>query len=100
MDQIRKSKNFQRNFLSRRQKIILQFDKSNIIERVHDSGSDNEVKEDIDTQLLKNLDSQNKMVLIFTAAKILKILIPYIKETQLAEFDKNLFYSFFLKKFV
>jgi len=79
---------------------VLQFDKSNIIERVHDSGSDNEVKEDIDTQLLKNLDSQNKMVLIFTAAKILKILIPYIKETQLAEFDKNLFYSFFLEKFV
>jgi len=40
------------------------------------------------------------MVQIFTASKILKIILPYTKETQLAEFDKNLFYSFFQKKFV
>jgi len=36
MDQIRRSKNFQRNFLSRRQKILLKFDKSNIIYQDHD----------------------------------------------------------------
>ncbi len=32
MDQVRKSKNFQRNFLSRQQKILLKFDRSNLID--------------------------------------------------------------------
>ena len=32
MDQIRKSKNFQRNFLTRQQKILLKFDHSNVID--------------------------------------------------------------------
>jgi len=32
---------------------------------------------------------------IFTLAKLLKILMPYIKEKQLSEFDLNLFYSFY-----
>ena len=32
MDQVRKSKNFQRNFLSRQQKILLRFDHSNIVD--------------------------------------------------------------------
>jgi len=35
------------------------------------------------------------MVVIFTLAKLLKILLPYIKEKQLSDFDLNLFYSFY-----
>jgi len=41
MDQSRKSKNFQRNFLSHRQKILLKFDNGNVIREV-ESGSDDE----------------------------------------------------------
>jgi len=41
MDQARKSKNFQRNFLSHRQKILLKFDNGNVIREV-ESGSDDE----------------------------------------------------------
>ena len=41
MDQTRKSKNFQRNFLSHKQKILLRFDNGNVIREV-ESESDNE----------------------------------------------------------
>jgi hypothetical protein len=92
MDQVRKSKNFQRNFLSREQKILLKFDHSNII--AGESGSETEVI-DIDEAIAKNLNSPNALVVMFTIAKLVKILKPYTEKGQLAHFDKNLFYSFY-----
>jgi len=100
MNQVRRSKNFQRNFLSRRQKILLRFDSSNVIHRINDSNAESEEEKlDIDDQIVNHLDSKNNLVVLFTAAKILKIIMPYIEERQLSSFDTNLFYSFFLKNY-
>jgi hypothetical protein len=100
MDQVRKSKNFQRNYLSRQQKILLKFDHSNII----DGNSESEVsggdKEDHDDIIAKNLNSPNGLVVIFTIAKLMSILKPYIEVEQLSHFDKNLFHSFYSSKFL
>jgi hypothetical protein len=95
MDQVRKSKNFQRNFLSRQQKILLKFDRSNIIDGNSESEVSGDEKEDHDDIIAKNLNSPNGLVVIFTIAKLMSILKPYIEEKQLSHFDKNLFNSFY-----
>lgn len=95
MDQVRKSKNFQRSFLNRQQKILLKFDHSNII----DGNSEREVsgKEDSDHDdvIAANLNSPNGLVVIFTISKLLTILKPYIGLKELSHFDKNLLHSFY-----
>jgi hypothetical protein len=45
--------------------------------------------------MAKNLNSPNGLVVIFTIAKLMKILKPYIEEKQLSHFEKNLFNSFY-----
>jgi len=82
MDQIRRSKNFQRNFLSHRQKILLKFDRSNVIYQDHgkDESDQSDANLDIDEKICKRLDSENKLAVVFTVAKLFKILTPYIEE--------------------
>lgn len=96
MDQVRRSKNFQRNFLTRQQKILLKYDYSNVIGGVHneeESSAEEEI--DIDEVIAKNLNSPNGLVVMFTISKLIKILQPYTTEGQLGYFDKNLFKSFY-----
>jgi len=78
MDQVRKSKIFQRNFLSHQQKILLKFDYSNIIGEASASEKTSEIEEilDIDEQIAANLNSTNGLVVMFTLAKLYKILQP------------------------
>jgi len=76
---------------------LLKFDHSNVIGiegASQTEGSDKEVF-DIDDLIAKNLSSSKGLVVMFTIAKLLKILKPYIEENQLSHFDKNLFNSFY-----
>jgi len=77
MDQVRKSKNFLRNFLSHQQKILLKFDCSNIIGAASASSESEEIL-DIDEQIVTNLNSPNGLVVIFSLAKLSKILKPFV----------------------
>ena len=74
MDQVRKSKNFLRNFLSRQQKILLKFDHSNLIDGNSEEEKTGDEALDHDEVIAKNLSSPNGLVVIFTIAKLLKIL--------------------------
>jgi len=74
-DAVRKSKNFQRNFLTRQQKILLKYDNSNVITAVgSDEESEDEEVIDIDENIAKCLNSPNGLVAICTIAKLVKIL--------------------------
>ena len=53
---------------------------------------------DHDDVIAKNLNSPNGLVVIFTIAKLIKIMKPYIDHKQLSYFDKNLFNSFYSAK--
>ena len=53
---------------------------------------------DIDEIIAKNLNSPNGLVVMFTIAKLIKIMKPYVLEGQLSYFDKNLFNSFYSSK--
>jgi hypothetical protein len=50
---------------------------------------------DHDEVIAKNLSSANGLVVIFTIAKLMKILKPYVGAEHLSSFDKNLFQSFY-----
>ena len=81
MDQVRRSKNFQRNFLTRQQKILLKYDYSNVIGGVqNEEESSAEEEIDIDEVIAKNLNSPNGLVVMFTISKLIKILQPYTTE--------------------
>ena len=95
MDQVRKSKNFLRNFLSRQQKILLKFDHSNLIDGNSEEEKTGDEALDHDEVIAKNLSSPNGLVVIFTIAKLMKILKPYVGAEHLSSFDKNLFQSFY-----
>lgn len=75
MNQVRKSKNFIKNFLSREQKILLRYDNSNIIDGVSDDEESS--CSDYDDVIAKNLQSENALVAMFTLVKLGKILNPY-----------------------
>lgn len=100
MDQVRKSKNFQRNFLTRQQKILLKFDQNNIIDAGsnEESGSESEDTREQDDIITESLQSENGLVVMFSLGKLMKILKPYTEEQKLGYFDKNLFQSFYSKK--
>ena len=76
---------------------MLKFDHSNVIGIEGASQTEESDKEvfDIDDLIAKNLSSSKGLVVMFTIAKLLKILKPYIEENQLSHFDKNLFNSFY-----
>ena len=75
---------------------MLKYDHSNVVGGVGDSSESSAEEEvDIDEIIAKNLNSQNGLVVMFTIAKLIKIMKPYIKEGQLGYFDKNLFNSFY-----
>lgn len=95
MDQVRKSKNFLRNFLSRQQKILLKFDHSNLIDGNSEEEKTGDESLDHDEVIAKNLSSPNGLVVIFTIAKLMKILKPYVGAEHLSSFDINLFQSFY-----
>jgi len=77
-DAVRKSKNFQKNFLTRQQKILLKYDTNNVIKAIpSDKESEDEEVIDIDEIIAKNLNSQNGLVAVCTMAKLMKILKPY-----------------------
>ena len=98
LDQVRKSDNFQRNFLTRQQKILLKFDHSNIIDANSQSEENSAEEEEVldqDEIIAKNLNSKNGLVVMLTIAKLIKILEPYIEEKKLSGFDINLFKSFY-----
>lgn len=59
MDQVRKSKNFLRNFLTREQKILLKFDQTNIVD---DRDSDDSQPSDFDEIITENLSSDMPLV--------------------------------------
>ena len=95
---MRKSKNFLRNFLSREQRIMLKFDRTNVIE-VNSSEEDEGVEDrdlsDIDDDITTGLQSNNGLVAVFNLARLLKVLTPFAKQRKLSKFDLNLFYSFY-----
>ena len=95
---MRKSKNFLRNFLSREQRIMLKFDRTNVIE-VNSSEEDEGVEDrdlsDIDDDITTGLQSNNGLVAVFSLARLLKVLTPFAKQRKLSKFDLNLFYSFY-----
>ena len=74
MEQVRKSKNFLKNYLTREQKILLKYDHSNIIDGEKEDDTD---FEDIDDTIANNLQSTNALVAMFTLVKLSKILDPY-----------------------
>ena len=75
---------------------MLKYDHSNVVGGFGDSSESSAEEEvDIDEIIAKNLNSQNGLVVMFTIAKLIKIMKPYIKEGQLGYFDKNLFNSFY-----
>ena len=98
---MRKSKNFLRNFLSREQRIMLKFDRTNVIE-VNSSEEDGGVEDrdlsDIDDDITTGLQSNNGLVAVFNLARLLKVLTPFAKQRKLSKFDLNLFYSFYSTK--
>lgn len=49
--------------------------------------------------MIQNLNSDNKLVVVLTLAKLQKILLPYIDITQLSLFDSNIFYGFYSCKY-
>jgi len=51
--------------------------------------------EEIDERITRGLDSKSTLAVLFTVAKLFKILQPYTEEKQLSYFDINLFHSFF-----
>jgi len=74
-DAVRKSKNFQRNFLTRQQKILIKYDNNNVIKAIpSDKESEDEEVIDIDETIAKNLNSHNGLVVMFTIVKLVKIL--------------------------
>jgi len=78
MDSVRKSNNFNQTFLTRQQKILLRNMNTNIIKEIHsDKESESEEEVNIDEQIAKNLSSSNAIVVLFTIAKLIKILKPY-----------------------
>ncbi len=58
MDQVRKSKNFQRNFLTRQQKILLKFDMNNVVNdesEEEEEGSETQDEREIDDIITESL---------------------------------------------
>jgi len=51
--------------------------------------------EDIDERITRGLDSKSSLAVVFTVARLFKILLPYTEEKQLSYFEINLFHSFF-----
>ena len=94
MEQVRGSKNFLRNFLTREQKILLKYDVSNIIDGEHAESDEEEIL-DFDDSIANNLQSDNGLVAMFTLVKLGRILNPYTQNGKLNYFDKNLFVSFY-----
>lgn len=94
MEQVRGSKNFLRNFLTREQKILLKYDVSNIIDGEHAESDEEEIL-DFDDIIANNLQSDNGLVAMFTLVKLGRILNPYTQNGKLNYFDKNLFVSFY-----
>jgi len=60
MNEVRYAKNFRKNFLTREQKILLRFDKSNIVDAMsgHEGESDPEFS-DIDKEIVVNVSSKD-----------------------------------------
>ena len=74
MEQVRRSKNFLKSYLTREQKILMKYDHSNIIDGENEEDTD---IEDIDDTIANNLQSTNALVAMFTLVKLSKILDPY-----------------------
>jgi len=58
MDQVRKSKNFQRNFLTRQQKILLKFDMNNVVNdesEEEEEGSETQDEREMDDIITESL---------------------------------------------
>jgi hypothetical protein len=60
MNEVRFGKNFRKNFLTREQKILLRFDKSNVIDAMSgkEGASDAEFS-DIDKEIVANVSSKD-----------------------------------------
>jgi hypothetical protein len=60
MNEVRFAKNFRKNFLTREQKILLRFDKSNVIDAMSgkEGASDPEFS-DIDKEIVVNVSSKD-----------------------------------------
>jgi len=68
---------------------------TNIINEIHSDDDSSEEDIGIDEQIARNLNSSNPIVVLFTIAKLIKILKPYTLQGKLSFFDLNLFKGYF-----
>ena len=60
MNEVRFGKNFRKNFLTREQKILLRFDKSNVIDAMSGKEGESDVEfSDIDKEIVANVSSKD-----------------------------------------
>lgn len=90
---IRESINFQKNYLSNQQKLLMKFDYCNVI----NAETDGSEVEDYNERMVSNISGDNGMVAMFTLGKLSQLLSNYT-QSKLEFFDNNLFKSFYSSK--
>ena len=60
MNEVRFGKNFRKNFLTREQKILLRFDKSNVVDAMSGKEGESDAEfSDIDKEIVANVSSKD-----------------------------------------
>ena len=76
MNQVRQSKNFRKNFMTEEQKILLRFDKSNVIDAL--SGEESVTSQsDIDEKIVKGISSNDPSTKCETLIKLDELIKLY-----------------------